>query len=253
MTSFRISFVPAVAAWLLLLAAGSAEAATVGYWRFEEGSGTTAADSSGNGNNGTLLNGADFSIIAPEIWNLPNNYSLGFDGTDDAMEVPDDPTLDLAGAFTLESFVYPSILGVPTGAGIVLKRNAAGNSTSYGLLFGVDERVRVQIHTTGAGTVSPAASAPLSNRWHHVAGVYTGSQLRLYVDYQLVSSVPIAQPLQTSNFPLEAGTYAAFFQGLLDEVRLSNVALSPIQFVGATLFEDGFEAGNTYAWSSTVP
>ena len=37
----------------------------VGYWRNEEGSGTTIADHSGNGNSGTLINGTTFSNIVP--------------------------------------------------------------------------------------------------------------------------------------------------------------------------------------------
>jgi len=40
----------------LLLNASAQSAGPVAHWKFDEGSGTTAADSSGNGNTGTLLN-----------------------------------------------------------------------------------------------------------------------------------------------------------------------------------------------------
>ena len=57
----------------------------VGYWTFDEGSGTTAVDSSGNGNTGTL-NGS----MTGNDW-VPGKYgsSLDFDGSDDYINVDD--------------------------------------------------------------------------------------------------------------------------------------------------------------------
>ena len=55
-------------AQITALAAGTLDPATLspaGLWRFEEGSGTTAADSSGNGNTGTLVNGPTWSTDVP--------------------------------------------------------------------------------------------------------------------------------------------------------------------------------------------
>ena len=40
---------------ILASAVGAAESTLVGWWRFDDGTGTTAADSSGNGNDGTLM------------------------------------------------------------------------------------------------------------------------------------------------------------------------------------------------------
>ncbi|MHC4168510.1 MAG: hypothetical protein ACYSWQ_16280 [Planctomycetota bacterium] len=71
-----------------LLAAGTASADLVGHWRFDEGSGTTAFDSSGNGNDGTLNGGPNWVV----------GYlggALEFDGSDDWVDCGNDPSLDL--------------------------------------------------------------------------------------------------------------------------------------------------------------
>src|SRR5262245_40251867 len=58
----------------------------VGYWKLDEASGTTAFDSSGLGNNGTLRNGAATSTDVPG--GLPTARSLRLDGIDDHVTIP---------------------------------------------------------------------------------------------------------------------------------------------------------------------
>ena len=73
----------------------------VAYWKFDEGTGTTTADSSGNGNTGTLTNGPLWT--AGRIGN-----ALYFDGIDDNVTVPDSNSLDLSNSFTLSAWVNPA-------------------------------------------------------------------------------------------------------------------------------------------------
>src|SRR3989442_10796696 len=58
----------------------------IAYWKFDDGSGTLAADSSGNGFNGTLVNGPLW--VAGRI-----GQGLSFDGVDDYADVPSAPAL----------------------------------------------------------------------------------------------------------------------------------------------------------------
>jgi len=70
----------------------------VGWWRMDETGGTLVADSSGLGNNGTNIGGV--TIVPGWL-----NNGLSFDGIDDKVIVPDNASLRLPGAFTVESWV----------------------------------------------------------------------------------------------------------------------------------------------------
>jgi len=70
----------------------------VGYWQLNEGSGSTASDSSGNGNDGTVV-GASWTTSAD------GSGALSFDGEDDYVEVPNATSLNPASGLTLEAWV----------------------------------------------------------------------------------------------------------------------------------------------------
>jgi len=94
----------------LLGLAQTANAEIVGRWQFDEGSGITAADSSGNSNDGTLNGNPQW--VAGKI-----GGALDFNGSADFVNVPDDSSLDfLDGStptFTVEFWFTTT--GVGTG------------------------------------------------------------------------------------------------------------------------------------------
>ena len=77
--------------------------------------------------------------------------------------------------------------------------------------------------------------------WHHVALTYDGSRLRLYTDYVLQVSIEASGDIENyaSGTMTWIGGYGAYtgssgqrrFNGFIDEVRVSNVALAPGQFL----------------------
>jgi hypothetical protein len=80
------------------------------------------------------------------------------------------------------------------------------------------------------------------NAWHHVAGTLDGSTgaMRLYVDGVLMSQTTTAmRPFAPLTGPLpglgignvQSGNYSEYFPGLIDEVRISDTALTPDQFL----------------------
>jgi hypothetical protein len=75
----------------------------VGLWHFDEGSGTTAYDSSEYGNDGTLVNGP--------AWVGGNvGTALSFDGIDDYVIIPDSPSLNPADEITMIAWVNPGVI-----------------------------------------------------------------------------------------------------------------------------------------------
>ena len=70
----------------------------VGYWSFNEGTGTAAMDSSGNGNTGILLNGSTWS-------SGKSGTGLAFDGANDYVEIPHAQSLNLSTALTVSVWI----------------------------------------------------------------------------------------------------------------------------------------------------
>jgi hypothetical protein len=82
---------------------------------------------------------------------------------------------------------------------------------------------------TVKGVVGVAAHKVLVPGWHHLAGVYNGQSIKLFVDGALVAERAGAGTIQTSPVGMTIGRFAsgtARFSGLIDEVRVSSVARS---------------------------
>ncbi len=99
-----LALVLLLAALVSLAPSGPASAAPSGLvaaYGFDEGSGTTVADTSGNGNNGTVAN---------TTWAATGKYgkALSFNGTNALVTIPDAATLHLSTAMTLEAWVNPT-------------------------------------------------------------------------------------------------------------------------------------------------
>jgi hypothetical protein len=70
---------------------------------------------------------------------------------------------------------------------------------------------------------------PLDGQWHHLAATYNGTVLRVFVDGVQRASFNVTATIGASTLPLMIGGDAAFFTGLIDEVRVYNRALTATQ------------------------
>ena len=191
----------------------------VAAFGFDEGSGTNTADASANQFSGTLSNAA---------WTAAGRYgnALVFNGAA-RVAVPDASALHLTSAMTIEAWVNPS--AAPTDwVDVVYKGN-----DNYYLEAGTPQGAPAAGATTGSShaNVFGTPSLPL-NVWSHLAATYDGTTLRLYVNGTQVSSQSLTGALATSSYPLEIGgdsLFGQFFRGVIDEVRVYNVALTPTQ------------------------
>jgi hypothetical protein len=193
----------------------------VGAYAFNEGTGTTAGDSSGAGNGGTLSNAA---------WTADGVFgpALSFNGSNAWVSVADSANLDLTTSMTLEAWVRPSAL-TSDWRTIVLKERPSGLSYA---LYAADGGSRppagyVSVNGSDAAAVAPT-TLPL-NTWTHVAMTYDGATLRLYVNGQLAGSRATTGSAAVSASPLRIGgnaVWGEWFSGAIDEVRIYNRALS---------------------------
>jgi hypothetical protein len=216
-----------ILASLLLLSAflgagpARAQSGLVAAYGFNEGSGTTVADSSGHGNNGTIYGGAS--------WTTSGKFgsALNFDGVNDMVVVPASASLNVGAALTLEAWVYPT--GTQNGWRTIVNKDVDAYNLSASNPAG-------NLRPAGGGTVSSTGweeadgpSAIPVNAWRHLALTYDGANLRLYVNGVQVASQPASGTLESNSNQLSFGgnaPYGEFFKGRIDEVRVYNRALS---------------------------
>ena len=204
---------------VVLNTGGQIPAGLVAAYSFDAGSGTTAADSSGKGNTGTLANAT---------WTASGKFgsALTFNGTSSQVNIPDNTTLDLTNGMTLSAWVYPTSAASGWRT-VILKENTSDLVYSlYGssdISFPQGMRVAGGLTKSASGTV-----APPPNTWTYLAVTYDGANLRMYVNGALTSTVAATGNMANSTLPLRIGgnaIWGEYFTGRIDEVRIFNRAL----------------------------
>ena len=195
----------------------------VAAYGFEEPSGSTAVDSAGSADTGTL-NGA--SRVAAGRFGA----ALSFDGND-RVDVADSASLDLSTAMTLEAWVKPN--SVSDWRTVVFKERPG--SMAY-TLYGADDagRPMVEINAGAAMRDVRGTSPAPTGAWMHLATTYDGATLRLYVGGVQVGSRAVTGQIGISSGALRIGgntIWGEYFDGLIDEVRVYNRALTAAEIV----------------------
>jgi hypothetical protein len=193
----------------------------VAAYSFDEGTGTSFADASGNNNTGT---------VSGAVWAAGRSGSaLSFDGINDIATVPDSGSLDVSAGLTLEAWVY---LVARNGWRTILMKERPGHLV-YGLYANTDtNRPSGEISTAGGvRDVRGTAQLPVSV-WTHVAVTHDGSMLRLFVNGVQVQTRAVSGTIAVSGNPLRIGgnsIWGEYFSGRIDDVRVYNRAISTAQ------------------------
>ncbi len=195
----------------------------MGAWGFNEGSGTTTADASGNGNTATLVNGP--------TW-VTGKYGKGlsFDQINDYLSLANSSSLDISGnAMTMSMWIDPgSVSGDSTVLGKFWNAGMTSPFYQYGLELS-NGKPQFYIGTAAGLTGAGMDTALVLNQWSHIAIVFNGSQALFYLNGALVSSKPLNVSLTARGRPLNMGADAdpwQFYKGILDNVRIYNRALT---------------------------
>jgi hypothetical protein len=209
-----------LAALALLMPPSLAWAQTSGLvaaFAFNEGSGATVIDSSGNNNTGT---------ISGATWTTAGKFgkALVFNGTSARVTIPDSPSLRLTTGMTLEAWVNPSTV-TSAWRDVIYK----GDDNYFLEVTSDHNKVPGGGGTVGgADAVTYGTAALAVNKWTHLALTYDGAILRLYVNGVQASSLARTGNILTSTNPLQIGgdsIYGQYFKGTIDEVRVYNRAL----------------------------
>ena len=197
----------------------SQEEGLVGWWKFDETSGTNAVDSSGYGNNGTLNGG---NRVAGRL-----GGALELNGTSDYVDCGNDAIFDITEQITLASWINAGALGNGQHQHFVGKGN-----NSYVIKQSSANNFEVVIYIGGWKVATTPLNATFNNVWHHVAGTYDGSQIKAYIDGELITTTNQTGNININTDNVMIGTRDGtrwYFDGLVDDVRIYNRALSDIE------------------------
>lgn len=205
----------------------------VGHWMFDEGSGTTAADSSGNNNHGTVQGDAQW-VAAGKV-----GGALAFDGVDDLVVVTQNSGLPIYNNGTDNA--YSVAMWVKGGPQNDMRVFSEGSTTSNNPLFNMGTHNSANPTGQFAAYIRPdtgttlnhplSQSEPFDDTWHHITWVDDNGTATLYVDGRLDSGdFNYTRGTMALNTTTIGGILRAapshFFTGQIDDVHIYSRALS---------------------------
>ncbi|MFC1603410.1 sugar-binding protein [Planctomycetota bacterium] len=217
---------------------GTAElAGLVGWWKLDETSGRDVADASGNGNIGKILNGEP-------RWQTSGGKiggALLFDGKGDWVHVANESNFDFTGEVTVAAWIKVNRFDKEWQT-IVAKGDSAWriqrNQNTEALEFAC---TGLQVPDGNPYGGMYGNKAVNDGKWHHIAGMYDGEKMYIYIDGIVDVSQPASGAIATNDHPVFIGENVEmtgrFWNGLIDDVRVYNYALSEGQITA--LYNEG--------------
>jgi hypothetical protein len=193
------------------------------------GTGTTWTDISGNGYNGTMINGP--------IFGTTSSGSISFDGINDYVTVPYTIQTKFTNKLTLNAWVNPSWFDTGNGDGVnILSKCApslAAPFTLLGLSIGPDGSYGGSIGNGGARVLITSTNKLTLNNWVNICLTYDGSTIKLYKNgVQDPSTAVCSYTLGQNTVPITIashqtlGNYYDWFRGNIGLIQMYNTGLS---------------------------
>ena len=214
-------------------AGGSPVGSQVGYWKFDEGYGSIINNI---GNGGIGLSGVFGTGTSAPTWTNNGKFgkALSFDGANDNIQIPYSSSLAPTSGITFGAWVYKSNWTSDEASRIISKTEGGG----YTLLFS-SSSIYAYVYRNGDYATPNYSTTGLSAGWHHFVGSYDGQYTKIYVDgilrstnnaganypitYAYSNALFIGAEADSDNDQTPAGN---FFNGLIDEVKIYNYALT---------------------------
>lgn len=233
----------------------------IGVWHMNQdptGSAPQITEFSGGGNNGTC-NG---SMTAGDLVSAQCGDGLDFDGSNDYVNIGD-VLIDGTTAITVEAWIFPHTLhskAAPSGhnsnEGAIVHKSG-GSDDNLGLTTATPGGATFYIDDGSDNTIR--GNVPALSTWEHVVGTWDNSTMRLYQDGSQTATVgSVTGSFVNNNNHLRfGGVHGAgggnphSFDGLIDEIRISNIARSA-NWVTTTYNSTNNPSGTFYTKSAEV-
>jgi hypothetical protein len=199
-----------------------------GIWHFDEGSGSTTIDDSGNGNAGTV-NGV--------TWISGNNCKyddcLSFNNSDtNNVTIPDSPKLSGLNSISIEAWAYPKNI---TGWHCIASK-WGGNYDEWRLCI-INSEINWYASDTSWDRVFDVYTGSITsvNTWYHVVAISNGTTAQVYVNGQSQGSDSVISTIPDSTSVVTIGAHGQVagrsFNGTIDEVKIYPRALSAAEII----------------------
>ncbi|MHC5185166.1 MAG: LamG-like jellyroll fold domain-containing protein, partial [Planctomycetota bacterium] len=193
----------------------------VAQWNFDEIEDQTVLDSSGNGLNGKLVGSAEITE------DTERGAVLRLDGNEGYVDCGDSWMFDITGSMTVSAWIKVKEFGSSREA-IISKGDGSWRLARYG-----DEN-SIEFACSGVSNNDYGYIGGDENindsQWHHIAGVYDGKEISLYIDGMLDISEQATGYISSDQLPVLIGAAPDFYDrnwnGLIDDVRIYSRALT---------------------------
>jgi len=204
--------------------------AAVGYWKFDENTGTNAYDRSGSGNDGAIT-GATWA-------QGQHGSALDFNGTTNFVNCGNDSSLQLDTGGTIQAWIKIDELDSGYDNTIIMKGDGASWANLHYIIFensGTNKiLLSVSDGTTPLSTSGPETSALSPDTWYHVVATWGSTYKRIYLNGELQETVESSiMPKNTmTSCQVDIGmSYpnSYYFDGLIDEVKIYDYVRTAAQ------------------------
>jgi hypothetical protein len=187
------------------------------------GSGTTVNDLSGNGINGSLVNGVGYSSS--------NLGVFTFDGSNDGIRLSENSKLSIT-TMTISSWHYSTNYNQN---GFLFEKTTNGSvNTQYSLFYNASNQIYYRFQGVDDMAITTSSFIP-NSAWHNVVATYDGTNKRIYVDGTLVGTKASAAPTTNIAGTSFIGAYGDiagyYFNGQIGPTFVYNRALAQGEIV----------------------
>ncbi len=220
---------------IVVLAAAASAQSPVGWWKFDELSGTTAADASGRGHAALLVNGV------ARVKGKTGSAVAAASGSRQYLAIP---AIDLSGTGTVTVALWANRTYSKLGGHALFEATTDFNRSATGFGFFPDDASCNGIYIGLRGNVGYSGNCydqPTSGIWHHLVTVFDkrqtgGNQVSFYIDGELQPvSRSVSAVTNTNNFgnsPIylfSSGGTTPSASGAIDDLRIYDTALTAEQ------------------------
>ena len=230
--SHSLSFLMQIAICVVFVAAPALSQTPVGYWPFDDGTGTKATDASGNGHTATLANGLSW---------VPGKIDGAVSANAAAGQHVSIPAINLSSTKAVTVALWVNRTYSTSGGQVLFEATSDYNHSTTGFALLPDDDTCQGIRAGLRGDVgysSNCYSQPSSGVWHHLAVVFDksqtgGNEVAFYVDGRLQTpNWSLLASTNTNNFGnnpvylFSRGGMMLFDSGTVDDLRIYNTALT---------------------------